>query len=39
MIICSAQELGCQTIWTEDLNPNQVYEGIKAVNPFILGMG
>ncbi len=34
MIICSAKELGCKTIWTEDLNPNQVYEGIKAINPF-----
>ena len=37
MIICSARELGCKTIWTEDLNPNQLYEGIKAVNPFIAG--
>ena len=34
MIICSAKELGCKIIWTEDLNPNQLYEGIKAVNPF-----
>jgi len=34
MIICSAKELGCTTIWTEDLNPKQLYEGIKAVNPF-----
>lgn len=34
MIICSAKELGCKTIWTEDLNPNQIYEGIKAINPF-----
>jgi predicted nucleic acid-binding protein len=37
MIICSAKELGCITIWTEDLNPNQLYEGIKTVNPFIMG--
>ncbi|NLL57645.1 MAG: PIN domain-containing protein, partial [Firmicutes bacterium] len=34
MIICSAKELGCKIIWTEDLNPNQLYEGIKAVNPL-----
>ncbi len=34
MIICSAKELGCTTIWTEDLNPYQFYEGIKAINPF-----
>jgi predicted nucleic acid-binding protein len=37
MIICSAKELGCKIIWTEDLNPNQLYEGIKVVNPFIGG--
>ena len=35
MIICSAKELGCKKIWTEDLNPNQIYEGIIAVNPFV----
>ena len=34
MIICSAKNMGCKTIWTEDLNPNQLYEGVKAVNPF-----
>ncbi len=34
MIICSAKKLGCKIIWTEDLNTNQLYEGIKAVNPF-----
>lgn len=34
MIICSAKQLGCKTIWTEDLNPGQEYEGVKAVNPF-----
>ena len=37
MIICSAKEMGCQNIWTEDLNANQLYEGIKAVNPFMSG--
>ncbi len=35
MIICSAKNLGCKTIWTEDLNMNQSYEGVKAVNPFL----
>jgi predicted nucleic acid-binding protein len=34
MIICSAKQLGCKLIWTEDLNPGQDYEGVKAVNPF-----
>ncbi|HHU75714.1 MAG TPA: PIN domain-containing protein [Firmicutes bacterium] len=35
MIVCSAKSMGCQTIWTEDLNANQVYENVKAVNPFL----
>ncbi|MCL5982043.1 MAG: PIN domain-containing protein [Firmicutes bacterium] len=35
MIICSAKEMGCKNIWTEDLHPNQTYEGIRVVNPFI----
>ena len=34
MIISSAKELDCKIIWTEDLNPHQLYEGIKATNPF-----
>lgn len=37
MIICSAKEMGCRNIWTEDLNPSQSYEGIIAVNPFMCG--
>ena len=35
MIICSAKTLDCKIIWTEDLNTNQFYENIKAVNPFL----
>lgn len=35
MIVCSAKELGCKTIWTEDFNSGQLYEGIKVINPFI----
>ncbi len=35
MIICSAKALHCKMIWTEDLNPNQLYENIKVVNPFL----
>lgn len=34
MIIWSAAQLGCQTIWSEDLNPGQVYDGVKLINPF-----
>jgi predicted nucleic acid-binding protein len=34
MIIASALQLGCQTIWSEDLNPGQVYGRVTVVNPF-----
>jgi len=34
MIVSSAKAMRCQMIWTEDLNANQLYEGIEAVNPF-----
>lgn len=35
LVIQSAARLGCQTIWSEDLNPGQVYAGIRVVNPFM----
>ena len=34
MIICIVKNLGCKIIWTEDLNSNQYYGEIQAVNPF-----
>jgi len=34
MIIQSAIQLGCQVIWSEDLNSEQLYEGIRLANPF-----
>ena len=34
MIIASALQLGCQIIWSEDLNPGQVYDRVTVVNPF-----
>jgi predicted nucleic acid-binding protein len=34
LVIQSAARLGCQSIWSEDLNPDQVYAGIRVVNPF-----
>lgn len=34
LIVCSAKNLGCKIIWTEDFNQNQYYEGIQALNPF-----
>ena len=34
MIVSSAIQLGCQTIWSEDLNPGQVYDSVAVTNPF-----
>ena len=34
LIICSAKKPGCVVLFTEDLNSNQLYEGIKVQNPF-----
>lgn len=34
MIINSASKLGCQTVYSEDLNAGQLYGGVQAVNPF-----
>jgi predicted nucleic acid-binding protein len=35
MIIRSAAQLGCATLWSEDLNSGQVYEGVRVANPFV----
>lgn len=34
MVVTSAILLGCQRIWSEDLNPGQLYDGVRVVNPF-----
>lgn len=34
MIVRSAAELRCDTLWTEDLSDGQVIEGITVANPF-----
>lgn len=34
-IIAAAQELGCHTLYSEDLNHGQNYDGVRVVNPFI----
>jgi predicted nucleic acid-binding protein len=34
MILTSATQLGCRLIWSEDLNPGQVYAGVQVANPF-----
>lgn len=33
-IIAAARVLGCDAIYTEDLNPGQSYGAVRAVNPF-----
>jgi predicted nucleic acid-binding protein len=34
MILISASKLGCQTVWSEDLNTGQTAAGVKIQNPF-----
>ncbi|MBK8904351.1 MAG: PIN domain-containing protein [Anaerolineaceae bacterium] len=34
LIVRSANQLGCQIIWTEDLNNEQLVEGCKIQTPF-----
>jgi predicted nucleic acid-binding protein len=34
-ILAAAQELGCQTLYTEDLNHGQTYDTVQVINPFI----
>lgn len=34
MILRSAVSLGCETLYTEDLNAGQSYEGVVVENPF-----
>jgi len=34
-IVAAALELGCQTVYSEDLNHQQNYDGVTVVNPFI----
>jgi len=33
-IIAAAQQLGCRTVYSEDLNAGQNYDGVTVVNPF-----
>ncbi|MEX2395219.1 MAG: PIN domain-containing protein [Actinomycetota bacterium] len=35
MIVRSASRLGCQILWSEDLNPGQTYEGVEVRNPVV----
>lgn len=35
MIITSSIQLGCDILWTEDLNPGQFYDRVKDIDPFV----
>lgn len=39
MIVTSAIQLGCSTVWSEDLNAGQDYDGTRVVNPFTQAVG
>jgi predicted nucleic acid-binding protein len=34
LILTSAHRLGCNIVWSEDLNAGQDYEGVEVRNPF-----
>jgi predicted nucleic acid-binding protein len=34
MIVASAIQLGCRTLWSEDLTPGQIYADLTVRNPF-----
>jgi len=34
-IIAAAQELGCQTLYSEDFNHGQTYDTVRVINPFL----
>lgn len=33
-IVTAAKQMGCKTLYSEDLNHGQAYDGITVVNPF-----
>jgi len=37
MIVRSAAELRCDTLWTENLSDGKVIEGVRLTNPFSTG--
>lgn len=34
-ILAAALELGCHTVYSEDLNHGQDYAGVRVINPFV----
>jgi len=37
-ILTAARQMQCGTLFSEDLNPGQVYDGVTVVNPFATAM-
>lgn len=35
LILIAAAKGRCSTVYSEDLNPGQLYEGVRVVNPFV----
>lgn len=35
LIVTAAVASGCRTLYSEDLNPGQVIDGVRVVNPFV----
>jgi len=33
-IVTAAKQMGCQTVYSEDLNDGQIYDGVTVLNPF-----
>ena len=34
-ILAAARSLGCDAVYSEDLNPDQDYDGLRVINPFV----
>ena len=37
LMVAAAQEQGCKLLLTEDLQHDQKIDGLRVVNPFVLG--
>lgn len=35
ILLYAAFELGCETVYSEDLNHGQLYAGVRVINPFL----
>jgi predicted nucleic acid-binding protein len=34
-ILTAAKQMGCSTVYSEDLNAGQDYDGVRVINPFV----